>query len=123
MTTTSAPDERPSVAMNDQAYGALRASAAVWVGTSVLMALRPDLVNMDLAVKEVPPPKWALAPDLKQLARFRQLSQSGVLGDPLRSSAQKGEEMLKKAVAELTQFVSNFKRMEAASHQPVQPTN
>ncbi|PCG87199.1 NUDIX hydrolase [Streptomyces sp. WZ.A104] len=37
MTTTSAPDERPSVAMRDEAYGALRASAALWAGTSVLI--------------------------------------------------------------------------------------
>lgn len=37
MTTTSAPDERPSVAMTDEAYGALRASAALWTGTSVLI--------------------------------------------------------------------------------------
>ncbi|MFF5969932.1 NUDIX domain-containing protein [Streptomyces sp. NPDC012769] len=37
MTTTSAPDERPSVAMREEAYGALRASAALWAGTSVLI--------------------------------------------------------------------------------------
>ncbi len=37
MTTTSAPDEVPSVAMTEEAYGALRASAAVWAGTSVLI--------------------------------------------------------------------------------------
>ncbi|MFE3643648.1 NUDIX domain-containing protein [Streptomyces sp. NPDC059169] len=37
MTTTAAPDERPSVAMNEAAYGALRASAALWAGTSVLI--------------------------------------------------------------------------------------
>lgn len=37
MTTTSAPDEPPSVAMTEDAYGALRASAALWAGTSVLI--------------------------------------------------------------------------------------
>ncbi|MFI1060423.1 NUDIX domain-containing protein [Streptomyces spororaveus] len=37
MTTTSAPDEPPSVAMTEEAYGALRASAALWAGTSVLI--------------------------------------------------------------------------------------
>ncbi|GGZ25649.1 hypothetical protein GCM10010300_81310 [Streptomyces olivaceoviridis] len=40
MTTTSAPDERPSVAMKDEAYGALRASHALWAGTSVLITNR-----------------------------------------------------------------------------------
>ncbi|MFE9476207.1 NUDIX domain-containing protein [Streptomyces griseofuscus] len=40
MTTTSAPDERPSVAMSDEAYGTLRASHALWAGTSVLITNR-----------------------------------------------------------------------------------
>ncbi|MDT0616543.1 NUDIX domain-containing protein [Streptomyces lancefieldiae] len=40
MTTTSAPDERPAVAMSDEAYGALRTSAALWAGTSVLITNR-----------------------------------------------------------------------------------
>ncbi|MCZ0204463.1 NUDIX hydrolase [Streptomyces sp. UMAF16] len=38
--TTSAPDERPRVAMTDEAYGALRASAALWAGASVLITNR-----------------------------------------------------------------------------------
>ncbi|MFJ8754925.1 NUDIX domain-containing protein [Streptomyces sp. NPDC102441] len=37
MTTESIPDEPPNTTMSDEAYGALRASAALWVGTSVLI--------------------------------------------------------------------------------------
>ncbi|MEU2251382.1 NUDIX hydrolase [Streptomyces sp. NPDC019224] len=37
MTTASAPAEPPSVKMTDEAYGALRASHALWAGTSVLI--------------------------------------------------------------------------------------
>lgn len=37
MTTTSPSDERSGSAMSDEAYGALRASAALWAGTSVLI--------------------------------------------------------------------------------------
>ena len=91
------------------------------VGTSVLMALRPDLVNMDLATKEVPPEKWVLTPDLRHLTRFGELSESGVLGDPMLSSPQKGEEMIKKAVDEISEFAINFKRMEFGANQPIQP--
>ncbi|WP_394426490.1 NUDIX hydrolase [Streptomyces sp. SGAir0957] len=40
MTTTSASNEPPGVAMSDEAYGALRASAALWAGTSVLITNR-----------------------------------------------------------------------------------
>ncbi|MET7642473.1 NUDIX domain-containing protein [Streptomyces sp. NPDC005426] len=37
MTTTSAPGEPPGSALTDEAYGAQRASAALWSGTSVLI--------------------------------------------------------------------------------------
>ncbi|MGW0672590.1 hypothetical protein [Streptomyces sp. NPDC002746] len=37
MTTTSAPGELPGSALTDEEYGALRASAALWIGTSVLI--------------------------------------------------------------------------------------
>ncbi|TRV80931.1 NUDIX domain-containing protein [Streptomyces sp. 130] len=37
MTTTSTPGERSGVTMTDEAYGALRASHALWAGTSVLI--------------------------------------------------------------------------------------
>ncbi|MGW2281615.1 hypothetical protein [Streptomyces sp. NPDC001770] len=35
MTTTPPSDERSGSATGDEAYGALRASAAMWAGTSV----------------------------------------------------------------------------------------
>ncbi|MFD5108675.1 NUDIX domain-containing protein [Streptomyces cinereoruber] len=37
MTTPSAPDESPGASITDEEYGALRASAALWAGTSVLI--------------------------------------------------------------------------------------
>lgn len=37
MTTTSVPGELPGKKLTDEAYGALRASAALWVGASVLI--------------------------------------------------------------------------------------
>ncbi|MFD7861349.1 NUDIX domain-containing protein [Streptomyces sp. NPDC059783] len=37
MTTTPSPDAPPSTSMTDAEYGALRASAALWAGTSVLI--------------------------------------------------------------------------------------
>ncbi|MFC8537439.1 NUDIX domain-containing protein [Streptomyces sp. NPDC057249] len=40
MTTTSAPDELPGVAIREAAYGKLRASAALWAGTGVLITNR-----------------------------------------------------------------------------------
>lgn len=91
------------------------------VGTCVLLALRPDLVNMALATKEVPPSKWVLAPDLKHLTIFGELTESGVIGDPTRSSPQKGEEMVNRAVNNLSEFVNQFKQMELRTPQPIQP--
>ncbi|MFF7363058.1 hypothetical protein [Streptomyces sp. NPDC008125] len=40
MTTTPPSDERSGSAMTDEAYGDLRASAALWAGTSVLITGR-----------------------------------------------------------------------------------
>src|SRR5690606_13945419 len=37
MTVTPSPDTPPSTTMTDEEYGALRAAAALWVGTSVLI--------------------------------------------------------------------------------------
>lgn len=37
MTTTPSPDASPGTMMTDEEYGALRASAALWAGTSVLI--------------------------------------------------------------------------------------
>ncbi|MGW5927710.1 NUDIX hydrolase [Streptomyces anulatus] len=37
MTTTPSPDASPGTLMTDEEYGALRASAALWAGTSVLI--------------------------------------------------------------------------------------
>lgn len=93
------------------------------VGTCVLLALRPDLVNMQLAIKEVPPAKWTLAPDIKHLTRFTELSRSGVLGDPMRSTPEKGKEMMAKAVNELSEFVRKFKQMAVNPPRPVPPVD
>ncbi|MFE6272324.1 hypothetical protein ACFVQ9_26425 [Streptomyces goshikiensis] len=37
MTTTPSPDDPPGTSMTDAEFGALRASAALWAGTSVLI--------------------------------------------------------------------------------------
>lgn len=40
MTATPAPDAPPRTSMTDEEYSALRASAALWAGTSVLITDR-----------------------------------------------------------------------------------
>jgi creatinine amidohydrolase len=90
------------------------------VGTSVLLALRPHLVNMDLATKEIPPSNWVLTPDLKHLTIFGELSKSGVIGDPTLSSPQKGEAMINKAIEDLSEFVVKFKQMDVKLPRQIQ---
>ena len=78
------------------------------VGTSVLMALRPDLVDMDKAVKEVPPSRYAPQPGMYQYPYLGDLTKSGVIGDPFLASAEKGKRMIDKTVKSITSFLEDF---------------
>ena len=83
------------------------------VGTSVLLALQPDLVRMNYAKKEIPKPSvyteypWAITyPDLEGI------SVSGVIGDPSEASSEKGERIIQEAMKHLIKFVEDFKNVK-----------
>ncbi|WP_348550238.1 creatininase family protein [Acidithiobacillus sp.] len=65
--------------------------------TALLLALAPNLVNMDLAVKNVPEvfPCPSLSKDRPALAWCaRDFGESGVIGDPRHASAEQGRALL-----------------------------
>ncbi|MFE5734103.1 NUDIX domain-containing protein [Streptomyces sp. NPDC056528] len=76
MTTPSAPDGSPGTSMTDEEYGVLRASAALWAGTSVLITdergrvlvqrvdYRPSRLLPGGAVDKGEPPARAAAREL-----------------------------------------------------------
>lgn len=74
------------------------------VETSVMLALRPDLVRMDRACAGERRPLPAIWPQLRR-GGVRAVSENGVLGDPKGASAQEGERLLNSATARLVEAV------------------
>ncbi|WP_251861692.1 creatininase family protein [Clostridium sp. Marseille-Q2269] len=59
--------------------------------TSLMLAINPELVNMDKAVKEYPDKPLLYG---KSTISLGDLSKSGVYGDPTRATREKGEKLL-----------------------------
>lgn len=84
--------------------------------TSLYLALRPDLVDMNLAVREISyrPSEsyWTdlIAGDgpLAMMEFWSQLSESGVMGDPTTATAEKGRALLDAAADGLVQLVDEL---------------
>ncbi len=68
--------------------------------TSILLYLKPELVDMSKACKElINPPR--------NITDLKKYSNSGVWGDPTNATAEKGEEYFRMMVSELTKIVDN----------------
>jgi creatinine amidohydrolase len=84
--------------------------------TSLYLALRPDLVDMDKAVRELShrPTKnyWTdlIAGDgpLAMMEHWSQLSESGVMGDPTKATAEKGKRLLDAAANGIVELVDEL---------------
>lgn len=74
--------------------------------TSIMLALRPDLVRMDRAVREYPeyPGYFDVAP-----VRWDTVCRSGVFGDATVATADKGERILAHVVRESTAIIRRWK--------------
>jgi len=73
--------------------------------TSIVLALEPDTVNMDLAVAEYPqfPVGYGATP-----IPLREVSASGVFGDPRRASPDKGRRLLQALTERAAALVDPF---------------
>ena len=85
--------------------------------TSLQLALHPELVNLAAAITcypTLPSPRQSAdlfgTSQVRAYHDFRDLSPSGVLGDPALASADKGEIILRVCVEELVAFVQDFAR-------------
>jgi creatinine amidohydrolase len=83
--------------------------------TSMMLHLRPDLVELDRAEVAYPNPgSGYLTTDLlggsavRTYHDFRDLSESGTLGDPSLATRQKGQRFFDAVVADLVSFVGDF---------------
>lgn len=82
-----------------------------WLETSMVLAVRPDLVDMNQAVAGLDQDSFYSPENMKrnQLRGFavgvKPYSANGILGDPRGASAEAGRELLKMAIEELVQTV------------------
>jgi len=91
--------------------------------TSVVMAIRPDLVDMKRAKKEHLKPRIdSFTQVLSSKVKFKdrivgvyhrsdEITQSGVIGDPLAATREKGEIIISHMVDYIRAFLQEFKKM------------
>lgn len=86
------------------------------IETSTTLATRPHLVDMSKAEKCVPSfssqyLRFSSSRSVDWYARTARISSSGVMGDPTRATAEKGEKMWELMITHLTAFVEMLKDM------------
>jgi creatinine amidohydrolase/Fe(II)-dependent formamide hydrolase-like protein len=100
-------------------YGLVETPNDVHAGeieTSTSLAVRPHLVRMDRAMPAVPEFSsryldFTSKRGISWYAYTRRISSTGVMGDPTRGSAEKGEKIWAIMIAHLTAFVEDLKGM------------
>ncbi len=73
-------------------------------GTSVMMHLVPDHVNLDRLIRTEPESENEF-PDFLRPTSYRELTSTGVLGDARCGSADKGAEVMRRAVERTVEFI------------------
>jgi len=86
------------------------------IETSTALANRPDLVRMQRARKYMPRFSsryldFSSKRSVDWYARTSKISSSGVMGDPTKASAEKGQEMWAIMIRNMTEFVEHLKSM------------
>lgn len=87
-------------------------SHACELETSMYLALAPELVQMDLAVREIPlwneniSSDWPAGGPLSYMPHWSGLSRSGVMGDATVATAEKGRLFLERAREEAAGFIA-----------------
>jgi creatinine amidohydrolase/Fe(II)-dependent formamide hydrolase-like protein len=86
------------------------------IETSTSLATRPELVKMAAAIAFVPDfssryLNFSAKRSVEWFARTKKISPSGVLGDPTRATADKGQRMWSIMVANLVELVEELKSM------------
>ncbi len=87
------------------------------IETSTTLAIRPQLVDLDQATSYVPEfssryLNFTSKRSVGWHAHTHKISPSGVLGDPLKASGAKGQQMWDVMIARLVEFVEDLKGMD-----------
>jgi creatinine amidohydrolase len=75
--------------------------------TSTVLAIRPDLVNMKYASKEIIP---KLPMNIRLYWKFNELTNTGATGGPRKATIQKGQKILKALEDVLLSFVNEMEK-------------
>lgn len=106
-------------AMRDSERGGT--SHACELETSLMLTIRPDLVHMEKAVKDISYPTSTYFPardfyypsgPARMMRYWSTLSKTGVMGDPTRASAEKGRVWLEAAVEGLGGIIRELYEMK-----------
>ena len=86
------------------------------IETSTSLAVRPQLVKMDQAKKHIPKFSsryldFTSKRGVLWYAYTRKISPSGVMGDPTKASAAKGEKIWEIMIAHLVSLIEDLKRL------------
>ena len=86
------------------------------IETSTSLAVRPHLVKMEEAVKMIPRfssryLNFTSKRGVSWYAYTKRISQTGIMGDPTKASAEKGKKIWKIMIAHLVALVEDLKRM------------
>lgn len=84
--------------------------------TSTSLAVRPHLVHMEHAITSIPKfssryLEFSSMRGIPWYSHTRKFSESGVMGDPTKASAEKGEKIWELMIAHLVTFVEDLKEM------------
>jgi creatinine amidohydrolase len=88
--------------------------------TSLMLAVRPDLVDMDQAEDVILSRSPYLSADLTSggvvanAQPFSHLTDSGAIGAPTLADAERGRELLEALVVELAAFITEFSQWDMA---------
>ena len=87
------------------------------LATSLLWALRPDLIRLEKIQAEAPSNSFYLKyspqyPVLFMNHDMKKLSDCGVIGNPSKASIEKGEEIIKRCLKYLVEFCDDFQKVE-----------
>jgi creatinine amidohydrolase len=96
-------------------------SHACELETSLMLAIRPDLVQIEKAAKDISYPTSRYFPawdfyypsgPVRMMRHWSTLSKTGVMGDPTKASAEKGKAWLEAAVEGLRGIIREFYEIE-----------
>lgn len=99
-------------------YGMIETRNDIHAGeieTSTTMAVRPEVVRMDKMINETLSfgssyLDYTSESGVPWYVRTQKISQSGVMGDPLQATAEKGKKMWQIMIAHLVEFVEEIKK-------------